>query len=26
MLMFAWLVYRCERIPAAHRSSIMPAE
>src|SRR3974390_1146854 len=26
MLMFAWLVYRCERTPAAHRSSIMPAE
>ena len=26
MLMFAWLVYRRERTPAAHRSSIMPAE
>ena len=26
MLMFAWLVYRCERTPAAHCSSIMPAE
>ena len=26
MLMFAWLVYRCERAPAAHRGSIMPAE
>ena len=26
MLMFAWLVYRCERTAAAHRSSIMPAE
>lgn len=26
MLMFGWLVYRCERGPASERSSIMPAE
>jgi hypothetical protein len=26
MLMFGWLVYRCERGPATERNSIMPAE
>ena len=26
MLMFVWLVYRCERSPAAGRDAIMPAE
>jgi peptidoglycan/LPS O-acetylase OafA/YrhL len=26
MLMFGWLVFRCERGPASERSAIMPAE
>jgi peptidoglycan/LPS O-acetylase OafA/YrhL len=26
MLMFSWLVFRCERGPASERSAIMPAE
>ena len=26
MMMFGWLVFRCERGPASQRSSIMPAE
>ncbi len=26
MLMFGWLVFRCERRPASERSAIMPAE